>query len=446
MPTVRPDRTGVASGLPTEAFVWVWLPGATVPIVAGVVERRGPRLVFTYAQSFLQRRDRVPLYLPELPLTGSAIEPLSGLGVAGCLRDAAPDGWGQQIILARAAAQGRAPGEDLLTFMLESGSDRIGALDFQRSPVDYVPRGEPAELDELLEVATGFSEGAAFSEELSRALLHGTSVGGARPKALLVDRIHAVGGAVVERQLIAKFSVSSDPYPVVKAEAVAMNLARRVGLQVASTEMIVRAGRDVLLVDRFDRPGTPGSIPGRIGERRLMVSALTVLGLPEEYGRHATYWALADEIRRRFASPKTALRELFARLVFNILVANTDDHARNHAAFWDGASLRLTPAYDISPQMRSGHTAAQAMEITRDGARASRLAVARRAAGDVFGVGRAEAAELITRQVDTIGRDWLEVADQCRLTAADAQLLWQRLILNPGVFHDDDAAPDTRRR
>lgn len=426
-----------------EAFVWVWLPGAVQPVVAGVVERESDRLVFNYGRSYLERPDAIPLYLPELPLTSDVIDPPRGMRVAGCLRDAVPDAWGQQIILARLAAAGRDLSDDVLTFMLEAGSDRTGGLDFQDSPTEYLPRDAPAELDELIDAATRFAEGKALNEALSRALLHGTSVGGARPKASLVARRPDSNGDLVERHMIAKFSLSRDPYPVVKAEAVAMNLARRVGLDVAPTELVVRAGRDVLLVDRFDRPGTSGSAPGRLGQRRLIVSALTILELPEEYGRHATYPALADSIRKRFTSPKRTLRELFARVVFNILVSNTDDHARNHAAFWDGSTLTLTPAYDISPQLRSGETGAQAMAIARDGARASKLAVALRAAPDVFAVRREQARQIIDQQVETIRSQWADAADECLLTRADRQLIWKRLILNPGVFREEDAGFDT---
>lgn len=439
-------RRQTAGGLPDEAFVWVWLPGAVAPVVAGVVEREADRLVFRYGESYLERPEAIPLYLPELPLGAGVIDPPRGLPVAGCLRDAAPDAWGQQIILARLAAAGRDLADDVLTFMLESGSDRIGGLDFQASPAEYVPRDPPAELDELLEAASRFAEGEAVNAALSRALLHGTSAGGARPKVTLVDRRPGPAGGVIERQLIAKMSLGSDTYPVVKAEAVAMNLARRVGLDVASTEFVVRAGRDVLLVDRFDRPGTAGSVRGRLGQRRLMVSELTILGLNADYGRHATYPALADIIRKRFSSAGHTLRELFARLVFNILVSNTDDHARNHSAFWDGSSLTLTPAYDISPQLRPGEVGAQGQAITRDGARASKVAVALRAAPDVFAVRREEAQAIIDAQVQTIRDQWNDAADECQLTRADRQLMWERLILNPGVFHAEDPDFDTYSR
>ncbi|MHB1612795.1 MAG: type II toxin-antitoxin system HipA family toxin [Actinomycetes bacterium] len=273
--------------------------------------------------------------------------------------------------------------------------------------------------------------------------MHGTSIGGARPKALLVDREPVADGGLAERHMIAKFSLSTDPYPVVKAEAVAMNLARRVGLNVSSSELVIRAGRDVLLVDRFDRPGTLGSGPGIIGQRRIMVSALTILGLSEEQGRYATYPQLADEIRRRFTDPKQALRELFSRIVLNILVSNTDDHARNHAAFWDGQDLTLTPAYDISPQLRPGQVVAQAMAITRDRARASKIAVALRAGEEVFNLKPDDAREIVDRQVHTIREEWDDAAEECQPTQADKQLMWERLILNPGVFHPEDPDFDT---
>lgn len=114
-----------------------------------------------------------------------------------------------------------------------------------------------------------------------------------------------------------------------------MELARRAGLEVASVELTEALGKDVLLVERFDRPASGG--------RRALVSALTILGLDEWGGRYASYETLADEIRARFADPRATLRELFSRLTFNILAGNTDDHARNHAVFWDGADLTLTP-------------------------------------------------------------------------------------------------------
>jgi serine/threonine-protein kinase HipA len=305
----------------------------------------------------------------------------------------------------------------LLTYLLESSSDRIGALDFQTSSARYVPRVGRASLEEMQTAAERLQAGEKLSPDLDAALLRGTSIGGARPKVLL-DTDDG-------RRLIAKLPSSTDPYPVVKAEGVAMELARRVGLNAAPTTVTTCLGKDVLLVERFDRTQVPG-------QRRMLVSALTLLGLDEMIGRRATYWGLADCIRHRFTSPAVTLREIFGRIVFNICVGNTDDHARNHAAFWDGTALTLTPAYDICPQLRSGTEANQAMAIGREGQRASRLAVPLDAA-ETYRLDRAEARDLIDEQVTVIREQWNDAAEAACLTEQDTQVLWERQILNPYI-------------
>ncbi len=408
---------------PAGAFVWAWLPGAAHPVTAGRLDTRGDIVYFTYGRSYLDRPDAIPLYAPELPLRRGPISPLAGLTAAGCIRDAGPDAWGQRVILAEHAGRLTADSDtgdlSLLTYLLESGSDRIGALDFQASPTTYQARATDATLEELVTAAELLEAGQQLPPALAAALLHGTSIGGARPKALLNDG---------SRRLIAKLSSLTDHYPVVKAEAVAMGLARRVGLDVPETELIEVLGRDVLLIDRFDRPDG-----GR--HRRMVVSALTILNLDVMMGRYATYYDLADAIRHRFTEPRRALRELFSRIVFNICVSNTDDHARNHAAFWDGENLTLTPAYDICPQPRSGGEATQAMAIRRDGYRYSQLAGCLTAASDYL-LSKTEAEEIINHQIRTIRSEWHEAAEAARLTAAERSQLWGRQILNPYALQD----------
>jgi len=409
---------------PTEAFVWAWLPGASEPVAAGRLETSGEIVYFTYGRSYLDRFGAIPLYLPELPLRQGRIRPPDGLTVAGCIRDCGPDAWGQRVILQRRSGYLTADSDTgdlgLITYLLESGSDRIGALDFQTSAATYQARTTEAALDEMVTAAGRLEDGLPLPPALATALLHGTSVGGARPKVLLNDG---------NRRLIAKLSSRSDPYPVVKAEAVAMELARRVGLDVPLTEVTEVLGHDVLLVDRFDRPDG-----GQ--QRRMLVSALTILNLDVMMARYATYYDLADAIRRRFTEPKQTLRELFSRIIFNICVSNTDDHARNHAAFWDGKSLTLTPAYDICPQPRSGGEATQAMAIRRDGYRYSQLAGCVAAAGDTYLLSKNEAKGIIDRQVDTIRSEWPEAADVARLTSVERDRLWGRQILNPYALED----------
>lgn len=401
-----------------RVYVWTWLGGRTDPVVAGALDVLGEVVTFTYGRSYLERDNAVSLHAPELPLQTGQQRPEPPLTVHGCIRDAGPDAWGQRVVLrrlhggdVRAVDTGTVP---LLTYLLESGSDRIGALDFQRSATEYVPRRTSATLAELLTAAERLEAGEPFSPALDEVLNRGTSVGGARPKALLDDD---------DRQLIAKFSSITDTWPVVRYEAVAMELARRVGLDVATTELVQVAGRDVLLVDRFDR------IPGA-DTRTGVVSALTLLGLSEMMARYASYPELADEVRRRFAEPESACHELFRRLVFNVLVSNTDDHARNHAALWDGEQLRLSPAYDLCPQARTGGVATQAMAIDRDGTRDARLQTCIDAA-EHFLLDTDEARDEADRQLHAIRDEWDGAADDAALTAADRRAMWRRQIINP---------------
>ena len=138
-----------------------------------------------------------------------------------------------------------------------------------------------------------------------------------------------------------------------------------------------------------------------------MVSALTLLELDEMMARYASYEDLATIIRHRFTAPRETLRELFARMLFNVLCGNTDDHARNHAAFWDGRDLTLTPAYDICPQARAGGEATQAMLIIGN-ERLSKIAVCLKAAPS-FLLSGDEALALAEHQVKVIRDQWAAV-------------------------------------
>lgn len=405
---------------PKQAFVWVWLPESAEPVIAGRLDDEGEIVTFTYGRSYLDRPNRIPIYLPELPLDSGRLRPLVG-NVAGCIQDAAPDSWGRRVILNRHFGASEADAGDLniLTYLLESGSDRIGALDFQTSGSTYVPRGlGGATLQELMDSAERVEQGLPLSVALDQALLHGSSIGGARPKAILSEG---------SRGLIAKFSSTSDPYPVVKGEFAAMELAHRVGINAAPVSIRQVLGKDVLLVERFDR--TPD------GHRRLMVSSLTILGLSTLDTRYASYANLAAEIRKRFTSPGPTLRELFARITFNILTGNTDDHPRNHAAFWDGSTLTLTPAYDICPQPRAGGLQTQIMAIGQNGFRASQVAGCVEHAF-TYHLTEHEARGIVDRQIDAINTQWNEVCDLAKMTPFERDYFWHRQFLNPYALED----------
>lgn len=411
---------------PLKAFVWVWLPGQTAPVVAGVVQVTDGELVFAYGQSYLARADAMSLqpdteHAAGLPLVEGPQRPPDGLDAHGVIRDAAPDSWGQQVILRRRLGRGVTDTGDLplMTYLLESGSNRIGALDIQARPDAYVPRNTHGTLEELVEAGDRLARGLAFSPELDDALTYGSSVGGARPKSLLVDG---------ERELIAKFSVSTDVFPWIQAESLGMELARRCGVRTAATQFTRAAGRDVLIVERFDRPGN--------GTRRHVLSALSLLGLHEQAARHATYTNLVDLIRLHFSAPSTTLRELFRRIVVNVLVGNTDDHARNHAAFWDGNLLELTPAFDICPQPRSTGEAFLAMAYGEHGERRARLASCVGAA-NTYGLSVRQAAEIVDECVTVVRNEYDSACADLKIVDAVHDRLWQREILNPSIFYGE---------
>lgn len=408
----------------------MWLPNALEPVVAGVITSTDRRvrdetvLAFTYAQSYRERQNAISLFTEELPLQASTMYPSdpkpgrSALALHGCLRDCSPDAWGRRVINLRLGGN---PENELneLTYLAESGSNRIGALDFQDSPTQYSPRGESASLDQLLQAAEHIEAGTSLPPDLEAAAGHGTSIGGATPKALLIDG---------ERQLIAKFASSTDIRPVIQAEAAATFLAGCVGIKVVQTEIRTVAGKKVLLLERFDR--------GKSGERFQMLSALTILGLYDMEARYSSYPELADAIRKGpWVDIPTTLRELFTRLVFNVCIGNTDDHLRNHAAFWDGEHLRLTPAFDLTPQPRSGQIATHAISLTRNQERNSQLRLCREVSAD-FKVSKVEADQIIGHVVSTIRSNWNDAVDHAKLTKEEAEGLMGREFLNPYIWFD----------
>ena len=402
-----------------RVFVWTWLPGEPAPVVAGAVDRVGAdRLDFTYARSYLDNDGAISLYVPELPLLRGAQEPLGGLTVAACLKDATPDSWGERVIGNRLGS-----GDQELsieTYMLESGSNRLGAIDFQESPEEYRPRVDTASLDELYDAAEKVIAGEPLNPAIGDALMNGTAIGGAHPKVLISDESGV--------EYIAKLSISTDVHPWIPAEAVAIELARRCGIDVPNARVIESMGRKVLLIERFDR------LSG--GRRRHVVSGLTMLGFDALLGaRYGSYPEMLDVLRELGRAPQDIGRRLFERVVFNVAIGNNDDHARNHAAFWDGQSLELTPAFDLTPQVRSTDTSAQAMAIGRDGSRASQFSVCVAAAAD-YGLSRPEAREIVDRTVSTIEDHWRDAADSTGMSEADRNLLWKRSILNRSVYYD----------
>ena len=399
----------------SEAFVWIWLPDAVEPVLCGKLQEDAGELQFFYGKSYLEKSDAISLDIRELPLESGVFRPRVG-EMHSVIRDAAPDAWGRRVLLYRLDQDNITE----LDYLLNAGSDRIGALVIQKSS-DYhqIRKTEVATLDQLVEAAELIENGQPLPDALANTLLHGSSVGGARPKALLYHN---------KSSWIAKFSSTTDQYPVVRSELAAMWLAGQCNIQVPAVRMVESMGKDVLLVERFDRISTETGM-----KRRFMISALTALQLHETESLLASYLDLAGFIRRYAKDAGHDNSQLFRRMMFNVLIGNNDDHARNHAFFWDGTRYQLTPAYDICPMLRFGLTANQAMIMGKQG-RSSTLKNALSEAG-LFGLTKEDAIFIKRELVDKIETHWAEASDYAELTKVQSDLLRRATVLSPGIFY-----------
>jgi len=321
---------------------------------------------FAYGLRYLKRPEAFDVDPRALSLAqarehpGARWYPSAGLEEFGGIRDAAPDAWGRRVIEARLNA---APNSlDEFTYLLEAGSDRVGALDV-RDALDAPPRHPAANLASLpylLQAAAAVDAGEPVPANLMPYLGGAPSAGGARPKASLRDEDGILW--------LAKFPARSDAYDMAIAEAGAMDLARAAGLTVPPLRVLTAGGQRVLLVRRFDRYWAPAGVPAPahargyeshpqagFAEGRIpQVSALTMMGCPEMESAAKGYKDLAQAIRERTHPDCIAAdnEELFARMVLNIFVNNDDDHLRNHAFSYDArlAGWRLSPLYDVVPR------------------------------------------------------------------------------------------------
>lgn len=327
-----------------DCFVYIVPPDQTEFVTAGrfvLTQTRDGASVgkFVYGKSWLERNDAVPLDPIELQLQEKTFETARLNGFFGAIRDAMPDAWGRRVI-ERNAGLGQVEDFD---YLLSGPDDRGGALGFGRGQTPPAPEkkfSRTLDLERLQAAADAIikddpdlaSSAGAQAEEL---MLLGTSMGGARPKAVVQDN---------DDLWIAKFSREDDSWDLPRAEHGLMQLAAKCGINVADTKLTTIGNRSALLVRRFDRDKAENGY-----RRHRLVSALTLLQSDENEREKWSYLLLADEIRRVSAEPEQDLEELFRRMCFNVLVSNTDDHPRNHAILAKSAAWRLSPAYDLTP-------------------------------------------------------------------------------------------------
>jgi len=389
-----------------ERIVFIHLPGETEAVPAGrltMIEQdlQVQASTFAYGRRYLDRRNALPVDPVALALEqgrgGVELVPAGGLALFGALRDATPDAWGRRVIENRLRAPPNGLPESV--YLDQAGPHRGGALDVRETPTSLPAGGAlPSVLDlhHLLDAAARVEEGELVPAHLEMFFAGGPSVGGARPKAVVT-----VGGS----EWIAKFPARNDPFNVPLIERATLELAREADLDVPRTRLQTLAdGRQVMLIERFDRE----QLPQGIG-RRHMVSALTLLALHEQDSPDSSYAAIADALGAHGVGGRIApdRSELFARMVFNILVSNDDDHLRNHAFLYDpeGGGWRLSPLYDVVPKPQVAQERMLHLSIGPRG-RLARLDNVMAGAGR-FGLLPPDAARIIDRVVRA-ARGWRE--------------------------------------
>jgi serine/threonine-protein kinase HipA len=332
----------------------------------------------------------------------------------GALSDSAPDRWGQTLMRRaerrRAKAAGTTPRAlREIDFLLGvSDTARPGAIRFSLSEDGPFVAEENSqavppliELPRLLAATTRYLVDDESAADLSMLLAPGSSLGGARPKASIRD----VSGNL----LIAKFPKPDDDHRVVAWEAVALELARRAGVDVADSRLDRSAGGDVLLLKRFDRRG---------GNRVPFLSAMSMLNAFD--GDARSYREIADAIRRHGAAARSDLHELWRRIVFTVLISNTDDHLRNHGFLYeDTAGWRLSPAYDLNPVPADISPRVLSTSIGSDGDPAASLDIAMEEAA-AFDL-PSKQARLVANEVGTAVSSWRAVASELNIAAGEIE-------------------------
>jgi serine/threonine-protein kinase HipA len=261
--------------------------------------------------------------------------------VFGALRDAAPDAWGRRIIEKRS---GKAELSEM-DYLLFSPDDRAGALGFgldQEPPAPLRKFNQTMDLERLQELADAIIADedlpqGAEAAQVQDLMLGGTSMGGARPKAVVEG---------TEGLWIAKFNRKDDTWNEARVERAMLELGRECGLHTAESRITTIGNRDALLLKRLDRQET-----GSGYRRARMLSALSLLRAEDTYQDRDkwSYVLLVEELRRISSQPKIDAPELFRRMCFNALISNSDDHPRNHALIAPDLDWTLSPAYDLTP-------------------------------------------------------------------------------------------------
>ncbi len=411
-----------------ECYVYIMLPGTTEFVAAGRfvldTDRKGvPIGRFVYGRSYLERPEALSIDPVELKLGKTTYTTIALKGVFGALRDAGPDYWGRRVIEKHAGK----PQFGEIDYLLYAPDDRAGALGFglnQKPPAPKRVFNKTLELEKLIHLADAIIADKEIAkgveaDQVEDLLLIGTSMGGARPKAVVEDD---------DELWIAKFNCPDDKWNFARVEHAVLMLARTCGIQSAESKVITVGDRDVLLVKRFDREKTNDGYL-----RSRMISGLTLLRT-EDTHQHRDRWSyvlMAEELRRICSNPKQNAAELFRRMCFNALVSNIDDHPRNHAVIAKDKAWKLSPAYDLTPAIPISRERRDLAMNCGDWGRYAHvdnlLSQSAR-----FHLTREEASTIFTTMEEQVSDSWYEIARREGVSEQDCEKITSAFVY-PGL-------------
>jgi serine/threonine-protein kinase HipA len=399
------SQSVLANYQPTDTLYLWYLAQPSRPIQIGEMNlvRSTQGVSLRYADGWLQ--NGFPLS-EDLPLIGQEFLPTERGTAAGAVDDARPDRWGERVI----RFIDKPKRLSLLEYLFFAGDDRFGALSVSTSPTEYLPRRlgplpALADADEIQELIRKVQNNEAVPQAQERLISPGATMGGARPKALV---------NIGSDQWVIKFA-DGDPADTPLIEHAAMTLAQKASIRVAQTRPVRLIHGHAVAIKRFDRAGS----------RRLhsLSARVALQAAAEGFG----YPELAQLLRRKGVVDGDLyvahMRELFRRMVFNILIDNTDDHEKNHALLvTDSQQYELSPAYDVLPsgqalgfqQMRVGDQEADATMVNA-------LSMSR-----MFSLTKDEAVEEV-RAVASVVDGWKEHFAQSGVTAGDIDMYAQHI-------------------
>jgi serine/threonine-protein kinase HipA len=365
---------------------------------------------FEYDSTWLQNPASFSLE-PALQLGPGPFHTADDVPMFGAIGDSAPDRWGRALM--RRAERRRADRAkqvprtlfEIDYLLLVDDQTRAGALRFKAEEEGPFLRESDAgrvpplvELPKLVSAAQRVIDEDETDEDLQLLLAPGSSLGGTRPKASVREQDG--------RLAIAKFPRKDDEVSVVLWEAVALDLAEKSGIEVTSGRVEKVGKKPVLILQRFDRKGA---------QRVPFLSAMSMLGAKDNQPR--SYLEMVDVLRRYGAAPKRDMEALWRRIVFNIMISNTDDHLRNHGFLYEGPDgWRLSPAYDLNPVPVDIKPRILTTSINEDDGTAS-LGLAMEVA-EYFELD-ASAAWKIAKQTGRVVSKWRSVAKQMAIDDAE---------------------------